>query len=162
MWHGTENSRSVAGSSRGSSGRVMMGREPRNTKSMRPNSAAIFFMTYFHRVGGHGPLAPPPSNPLLGSIPTEGKLFAHIVNFVYYGKTRKDVRLNKLPLCPPHLNSFYAPYSSVADPGGEGPHSFHVSRPPHLVARSATAADDDSKCCILGQQTLVGLHARSF
>ena len=32
----------------------------RNMKSMRPSSAAIFFMTYFHRAGegGHCPLAP--------------------------------------------------------------------------------------------------------
>ena len=29
-------------------------------KSMRPNSAAIFFMTYFYRAGGgHGPIGPP-------------------------------------------------------------------------------------------------------
>ena len=29
-------------------------------KSMRPPSAAIFFMTYFHRAGGsHGPFSPP-------------------------------------------------------------------------------------------------------
>ena len=29
-------------------------------KSMQPPSAAIFFMTYFHRAGGgHGPLGPP-------------------------------------------------------------------------------------------------------
>ena len=41
----------------GSSGRVRGG--PRNMKSMRPPSAAIFFMTYFYRArGGHGPLAP--------------------------------------------------------------------------------------------------------
>ena len=34
-------------------------------KSMRPPSAAIFFMTYFHRArGGHGPLGPP-LDPLL-------------------------------------------------------------------------------------------------
>ena len=43
-------------SSSGSSGRVRGG--PRNMKSMRPPSAAIFFMTYFHRArGGHS--APP-------------------------------------------------------------------------------------------------------
>ena len=34
-------------------------------KSMRPPSAAIFFMTYFYRArGGHGPLGPP-LDPLL-------------------------------------------------------------------------------------------------
>ena len=32
-------------------------------KSMRSPSAAIFFMTYFHRArGGHGPLGPPPGS----------------------------------------------------------------------------------------------------
>ena len=32
-------------------------------KSMRLPSAAIFFMTYFHRAGGgHGPSAPPPGS----------------------------------------------------------------------------------------------------
>ena len=33
-------------------------------KSMQPNSAAIFFMTYFYRAAvgrGHGPLGPPRS-----------------------------------------------------------------------------------------------------
>ena len=46
--------------SSGSSGRVRG--EPRNMKSMRPPSAAIFFMTYFYRAeGGHGPLGPPGS-----------------------------------------------------------------------------------------------------
>ena len=35
---------------------------PRNMKSMRPNLAAIFYMTYFYRAGGgHGPLASPGS-----------------------------------------------------------------------------------------------------
>ena len=34
-------------------------------KSMRPPLAAIFFMTYFHRAGGHDPLAPP--DPLLAT-----------------------------------------------------------------------------------------------
>ena len=52
--------------SSGSSGRVRGG--PRNMKSMRPPSAAIFFMTYFHRAGGgHGPLGPP-LDPLLRAI----------------------------------------------------------------------------------------------
>ena len=47
--------------SSGSSGRVRGG--ARNMKSMRPPSAAIFFMTYFHRArGGHGPLGPPPGS----------------------------------------------------------------------------------------------------
>ena len=35
---------------------------PRNMKSMQPNLASIFFMTYFYRAGGeggHGPLGPP-------------------------------------------------------------------------------------------------------
>ena len=47
--------------SSGSSGRVRGG--PRNMKSMRPPSAAIFFMTYFHRAGGGAmaPSAPPGS-----------------------------------------------------------------------------------------------------
>ena len=51
--------------SSGSSGRVRGG-GPRNMKSMRPPSVAIFFMTFFHRArgGGHGPLAPP-LDPLL-------------------------------------------------------------------------------------------------
>ena len=49
--------------SSGSSGRVRGG--PRNMKSMWPPSAAIFFMTYFHRArGGHGPLGSP-LDPLL-------------------------------------------------------------------------------------------------
>ena len=45
--------------SSGSSCRVRGG--ARNMKSMRPPSAAIFFMTYFHRARGrgHGPLGPP-------------------------------------------------------------------------------------------------------
>ena len=47
--------------SSGSSSRVEGG-GPRNMKSMRPNSATIFFMTYFYRAGGrgrgHGPSAP--------------------------------------------------------------------------------------------------------
>ena len=35
-------------------------------KSMWPPLAAIFFMTYFYRAGGgHGPLGPPPVDPLL-------------------------------------------------------------------------------------------------
>ena len=47
-------------SSSGSSGRVRGG--PRNMKSMRPPSVAIFFMTYFHRAGGAmAPSAPPGS-----------------------------------------------------------------------------------------------------
>ena len=46
--------------SSGSSSRVEGG--ARNMKSMRPNSVAIFFMTYFYRAGGgHGGLAPPGS-----------------------------------------------------------------------------------------------------
>ena len=49
--------------SSGSSGRVR-GRGPRNMKSMRPPSAAIFFMTYFHRAGGPWPPRPP-LDPLL-------------------------------------------------------------------------------------------------
>ena len=36
-------------------------------KSMWAPSAAIFFMTYFHRAGGHDPLGPP-LDPLLGII----------------------------------------------------------------------------------------------
>ena len=46
--------------SSGSSGRVRGG--PRNMKSMRPPSVAIFFMTYFYRArGGMAPSAPPGS-----------------------------------------------------------------------------------------------------
>ena len=49
----------LAAASSGSSDWV---RGARNMKSMRPPSAAIFFMTYFYRArGGHGPLAPPGS-----------------------------------------------------------------------------------------------------
>ena len=49
--------------SSGSSGRVRGG--ARNMKSMRPPSAAIFFMTYFHRARG-GAMAPSvPLDPLL-------------------------------------------------------------------------------------------------
>ena len=47
--------------SSGSSGRVRGG--PRNMKSMRPPSAAIFFMTYFYRArGGPWPPWPPPGS----------------------------------------------------------------------------------------------------
>ena len=42
--------------SSGSSGRV---RGPRNMKSMRPPSAAIFFITHFHRAGETWPPRPP-------------------------------------------------------------------------------------------------------
>ena len=38
---------------------------PRNMKSMRLPLAAIFFMTYFHRAGGGGGMAPLPLDPLL-------------------------------------------------------------------------------------------------
>ena len=49
------------GFSSGSSGRVSGG--PRNMKSMRLPSAAIFFMTYFHRArGGPWPPRPPPGS----------------------------------------------------------------------------------------------------
>ena len=43
-------------SSSGSSGRVRGGGGARNMKSMRRQPS--FFMTYFHRSGGDGPLAP--------------------------------------------------------------------------------------------------------
>ena len=48
--------------SSGSSGGVSGG--PRNMNCMRAPSAAIFFMTYFYRAGGGGPMSPS-SDPLL-------------------------------------------------------------------------------------------------
>ena len=51
--------------SSGSSGRVRGGGGPRNMKSMRPPSAAIFCMTYFHRAGEG---AMEPSAPLLDPL----------------------------------------------------------------------------------------------
>ena len=47
----------------GSSGRVCWGRggRGRNIKCMRLPLAAIFFMTYFYRAGGHGQLDPRPA-----------------------------------------------------------------------------------------------------
>ena len=46
-------------------------------KSMRPPSAAIFFMTYFYRAGGPWPPRPPP-DPLLSILFTVRALILHV------------------------------------------------------------------------------------
>ena len=68
--------------SSGSSGRVRGG--PRNMKSMRPPSAAIFFMTYFYRAGGGAmaPLAPPLDPLLMGttkSLPPANEVWGKVI-----------------------------------------------------------------------------------
>ena len=68
-------------SSSGSSGRVRGG--PRNMKSMRPPSAAIFFMTYFHIAGGgHGPLGPPGSATAFNGFMSDWSFTGHAKSFL--------------------------------------------------------------------------------
>ena len=61
---GLTNVYSHFGSSSGSSSRVRGG--PRNMKSMQLPSAAIFFMTYFHRARGTMAPSPPPPGSATG------------------------------------------------------------------------------------------------
>ena len=60
--------------SSGSSGQVR--EEERKMKSMGPLLIAIFFITYFYRVGGHDPSAPPGSatvnNKINAQVPGQG------------------------------------------------------------------------------------------
>ena len=79
MDHKKSQSPKVKRFSSGSSGQVEGG-GVRNIKSMRPPSAAIFYMIYFRGPEGWSP-CPPSLDPLLVLIPIGGKRFAEPILF---------------------------------------------------------------------------------